>query len=266
VATTVLELRDVTYRRSGRDILRGIDWRVETAQHWVVLGPNGCGKTTLARIAALYEHPSSGEVEVLDGRLGEVDVRRHRRRIALVSSAMSDMIRPALSAADVVMCARHAALEPWWHDYTDADRRRARALLADQRIGELAEHPFGTLSSGERQRTLLARALMGDPGLLLLDEPNAGLDLGGREILVDRLDHLASSPGAAPMVLVTHHVEEIPPSFTHLLAMSDGEVLAAGPIETTLDGALLSTCFGVGVELVANAGSGGCRYSVRRRS
>lgn len=264
VTMAVLDLQKVTFRREGRAILRDVTWTVDAGQHWVVLGPNGCGKTTLVRIAALYEHPSEGSVEVAGARLGHVDVRRHRRRIALVSSAMSDMIRPGLSAAEVVMCARYAALEPWWHDYTDADRLRARQLLSEQGVGELADHPFGTLSSGERQRTLLARALMGDPALVLLDEPNAGLDLGGREALVDRLAHVAHQPDAPPMVLVSHHVEEIPPGFTHLLVLRDGEVLAAGRLEDALSGELLTACFGMRVELVVHDGPDGQRYSARR--
>jgi iron complex transport system ATP-binding protein len=261
---TILDLRSVSLTRSGRDLLHDVTWRIEAGQHWVILGPNGCGKTTLARVAALYEHPSFGTVEVLGGRLGSVDVRRHRRRIAFVSSAMADLIRPGLSAADVVMCALNAALEPWWHDYTDDDRRRARDLLTEQGLAAALDSPFGTLSSGERQRTLLARALMGNPALVLLDEPNAGLDLGGRETLMDHLDQTARRQDAAPMVLITHHVEEIPPAFTHLLAMREGRVLVAGPIGDVLTGEMLTTCFDVEVELVAHTSSTGSRYSVRR--
>ncbi len=260
----VLELRDVAFRRDGRDILRDVDWRIERGQDWVVLGPNGCGKTTLAKIAALYEHPSSGTVEVLGERLGRVDVRRHRERIAFVSSAMADMFRPELTAAEVVLCARHGALEPWWHEYTPSEHQRARDLLGEQGVGMLAERGFGLLSSGERQRTLLARALMNEPGLVLLDEPNAGLDLGGREELVDRLDRLARDPESPPVALVTHHVEEIPPSFTHVLAIREGRVIASGPIAETLSGELLSECFGVPVELVSHGVAAARRYSVRR--
>ena len=172
--------------------------------------------------------------------LGDTDVRTLRRRISLVSPAMADLVRPQLSAAEVVVCAKFAALEPWWHQYEPADHQRARDLLAAQGVGFAADRPWGSLSSGERQRVLLARALMSEPGLVLLDEPTSGLDLGGREELVDRLDDLAQRPDAVPMVLVTHHVEEIPPAFTDLLALREGTVRARGAIDTTLDAPLLS--------------------------
>jgi iron complex transport system ATP-binding protein len=142
------------------------------------------------------------------------------------------------------MCAKYAALEPWWHRYTDDDRERARSLLADRGVGGLADRPFGSLSSGERQRVLLSRTLMSDPGLVLLDEPNAGLDLGGREELVDTLEQMAADPSSPPVVLVTHHVEEIPPSFTHVLALRGGSVLGRGDLASTLGDELLSECFG----------------------
>jgi iron complex transport system ATP-binding protein len=260
----VLRLEGVGWRREGRPILDGVDWEVRRGEHWVVLGANGSGKTTLARIATMWEHPSTGSVEVLGRRLGQVDVRDLRTRVALVSSAMADMVRPALSAEDVVVCARHAALEPWWHRYSEADRLRARRLLADQGVGTMAGRAFGSLSSGERQRVLLARALMGRAGLVVLDEPSAGLDLGGREDLVDRLDALAASAESPPSVLVTHHVEEIPARFTHLLAMGAGRVLASGPIEATLTAEVLSECFGVPVTLDRHDAGGGPRWSARR--
>ncbi|HMU79972.1 MAG TPA: ATP-binding cassette domain-containing protein [Microthrixaceae bacterium] len=260
MSVPALAMVGVGFTRDGRDLLDGVDWRVEADQDWVVIGLNGSGKTSLIRIAALYEHPSRGTVDVLGERLGRTDVRVLRTRLSLVSAAMADLVRPNLSAAEVVMCGRFAALEPWWHTYTDADRDRARALLAAQGVGAVADHPMGTLSSGERQRTLLARALMNEPGLVLLDEPTAGLDLRGREELVDRLDALAVNPDAAPLVLVTHHVEEIPPGFTHLLALRDGRVLAQGPVDDVLTAELLSDTFGLRLVLERRDG----RFFARR--
>jgi iron complex transport system ATP-binding protein len=225
-----------------------------------VLGANGSGKTTLLRIASLYLHPSSGRVEVLGEVLGRVDVRAHRRRIGIVSSGFADLLRPSIEAVDVVMTAKNAALEPWWHTYDDSDRRRAVELLSRFGCAPLADHAFSTLSSGERQRVQLARSLMAEPGLLLLDEPAAGLDLGGREDLVGRLSQLARDQAAPPIVLVTHHVDEIPQGFTHLLLVKDGRALASGPLEDTLTGGALSDCFGLPLSVEQRGG----RYSAFR--
>ncbi len=235
--------------RDGRHLLQGVDWAVEPDQRWVVLGRNGSGKSSLMRIASLYLHPSEGTVDVLGQRLGRTDVRRLRTRIGLASAGMAELLRPDLTAADVVMTAKNAALEPWWHRYDDADRDRARACLTDVGMGGFAARSFGSLSSGERQRVLLARTLMTDPGLLLLDEPTAGLDLAGREVLVDGLATLAARPGAAPIVLVTHHVEEIPAGFTHALLLDEGRIVAAGPLDEVLSAEALSSCFGMALEL-----------------
>ena len=255
-----LRLSDVRLVRDGRAILDDISWTVGEDERWIVLGANGCGKTTLLRIASLYLHPSSGEVEVLGEVLGRVDVRSHRRRIGIVSSGFADMLRPSIEAVDVVMTAKNAALEPWWHTYDEADRQRAVELLERFGCGSLAEHTFTTLSSGERQRVQLARSLMTEPGLLLLDEPTAGLDLGGREDLVGRLSQLAHDPSTPPIVLVTHHVDEIPPGFTHLLLIKDGQTMAAGPLDDTLSAEALSDCFGLSLELALRDG----RYSAFR--
>ena len=263
-AHPVLSLRGVAFERAGRSILRSVDWEVGEGQRWVVLGPNGCGKTTLARIATMWEHPSGGEIELLGERLGNTDVRSLRRRVSLVSAAMADMVRPALTALEVVVCARFAALEPWWHSYSDADMERAAAMLADQGLADFSGRAFGTLSSGERQRVLLARAVMSRPEFLVLDEPSAGLDLAGRAQLLERLDVLASDPGAAPTVLVTHHVEEIPPSYTHVLALREGRTLASGPLDDTLSDELLSACFGLSVRLDRHDSPSGVRYSARQ--
>jgi iron complex transport system ATP-binding protein len=245
--------------RDGVTILDGVDWDVAPHERWIVLGPNGSGKTTLMRIAGLYLHPSRGDVEVLGERLGRVDVRRLRTRIGLVSAAFAAMLRPEVTAADVVMTARHAALETWWHSYDAADRSLALDLLARMGAAALADRAFGALSSGERQRVLLARSLWGDPGLVLLDEPTAGLDLGAREDLVGRLGGLAADPTTPATVLVTHHVEEIPAGFTHLLLLDQGRVAAAGPLDEVLSADALSAVFGVALALDRRDG----RYAAR---
>jgi len=202
---------------------------------------------------------------VLGEELGHTDVRSTRKRIGFVSAAMADSVRPALAASEVVMCAANGALEPWWHQYDDVQRRRAHELLAETGLSAVADRPFGTLSSGERQRVLLARSHMAHPAFVVLDEPNAGLDLTGREELIDRLDRLANGSERTPTVLVTHHVEEIPPSFSHLMALRDGRVAAAGPIADVLDEALLASVFGVDVELTRHSTSTGIRWSAARR-
>jgi iron complex transport system ATP-binding protein len=238
-----LSLRDVTLVREGRAILNNISWKVDANERWVVLGRNGCGKSTLMKIASLYLHPSSGDVEVLGEKLGRADVRSLRKRIGVASSGMADQLRSDLIATDVVMTAKNAALEPWWHTYDEADRQRARDCLDRMEIGRLADRSFATLSSGEKQRVLLARTLMPQPGLLLLDEPTAGLDLAGREDLVRTLGVLAAGTDTPATVLVTHHVEEIPEGFTHVLMLREGQVLTAGPLEEVLNEANLSECF-----------------------
>lgn len=240
---TALSLRDVTLVREGRAILDKVSWDVAPNERWVVLGRNGCGKSTLMKIASLYLHPSSGEVEVLGEKLGRTDVRSLRKRIGVASSGMAEQLRSDLAATDVVMTAKNAALEPWWHTYDDADRQRARACLDRMEIGRLADRSFATLSSGEKQRVLLARTLMPEPGLLILDEPTAGLDLAGREDLVRTLGVLAAGVETPATVLVTHHVEEIPEGFTHVLMLREGQVLSAGTLDDVLTEANLSECF-----------------------
>ncbi len=240
-----LRLRGVWLTRGSAHLLRDVDWSVAPHQRWAVLGPNGSGKTTLVQVAGLYLHPSRGEVDVLGERLGRTDVRRLRSRIGMASASLALQLRPQLRAVDVVVTAKNAALEPWWHSYTSADVEAAEARLGSVGAGHLADREFGTLSSGERQRVLLARTLMTDPGLVLLDEPTAALDLAGREQLVASLDLLADDPDSPATVLVTHHVEEIPASFTHVLLLRAGEVVACGPIDDLLTASELSECFGM---------------------
>ena len=251
----VLAFRNVTLRfDASPEVLIGIHWEVRPGERWVVLGANGSGKTSLLRLAGGWIFPTTGEVEVLGHRLGQVDVRHLRRRLGYAGGALTAMLRPGVTADDVVMTAKHAALEAWWHHYDHADRDRARALLERMGCGHLVGRPVATASDGERQRVQLARTLMVEPDLLLLDEPTAGLDFGGREALVSRLADLARDPAAPPTVLVTHHVEEVPPGFTHALLLRDGEVLACGPLEATLTADTLSACFGLPVTLERRAG------------
>jgi iron complex transport system ATP-binding protein len=240
-----LRLDRVRLRRGPTFILDDISMVVRAGERWLLLGPNGSGKSSLLRVAALYEHPTSGTVDVLGERLGRTDVRELRRRIGYSSAALAEQLRPALRAVDVVRTARYAALEPWWHRYTPADDRRASECLERMGVGRFAEREFGTLSSGERQRVLLARTMMNDPAVVLLDEPSARLDLAGREQLVAALDELAADPASPPLIFVTHHVDDVPTTMTHSLLLRGGRALAQGPIDEVLDATSLSACFGL---------------------
>jgi iron complex transport system ATP-binding protein len=249
VSAATLHLDRIVMRRGSTTILDDVTFHVGPGERWLILGANGSGKTSLVRVAALYEHPTSGSVEVLGERLGRTDVRVLRRRIGYASAALADQLRPTLSALDVVRTARYAALEPWWHRYTAEDDEQARACLDRMGVGSFASREIGTLSSGERQRVLLARTLMNDPAIVLLDEPSARLDLGGREQLVEALDELGADPSAPPTVVVTHHVDDIPPTSTHVLLLRRGAVLRTGRIDDVLDGSALSETFGLDLEL-----------------
>jgi iron complex transport system ATP-binding protein len=242
-------LHDVTVVYDGRTVLGPIHLDINPDQRWIVLGPNGSGKTSLVKILSLYRFPSTGTVDVLGERWGRTDVRELRKRIGLASSSLRDQFRPDITGREIVVTARHAALETWWHTYTDEDHEAARACL--ERIGALAlaEREFHTMSSGEQQRVQLARTLMGDPGLLIFDEPTAGLDLSGREQLVASLATLADESNSVPLVLITHHTDEIPPNFTHGLLLRDGMPLAMGPLDEVMTPALLSECFAIPLHL-----------------
>jgi iron complex transport system ATP-binding protein len=248
-ASPALSLEHVWVVRDGTPLLDDISWVVGRPERWALLGPNGSGKTTLLKVAGSSLWPTRGVVEILGERLGRVDMRQLRQRIAMVSASLSRTLRPELPALDVVLTGRHAALETWWHEYSLQDRDEARALLSEAGLGEagFAERQFGLLSEGERQQLLLARALMGRPELLLMDEPAAGLDLGARERLLERLASLASDPSVPPLVFVTHHVEEIPPGVTHAALLRGARLLAAGPVEDVLTSAGVSEAFGVSV-------------------
>ena len=256
----VLVLRGVSVVRSGSWILRDVDLRVEAGERWVVVGPNGAGKSTLLSIASTRLWPSRGTVGVLGSEVGRVDARVLRRRIGDASAALGESVHGQLTAAEVVVSAATGALAPWWDAYSDADRSRARDLLDLVGVSALAERTFATLSTGERQRALLARTLMPDPDLLLLDEPAAGLDLGAREDLVDRLAALAALERPAAIVLVTHHLEEVPPGFGHALLLAHGRVVAQGSVEEVLADGPLSAAYGLPLRVRQQDG----RFTARR--
>ncbi|WP_092529611.1 ABC transporter ATP-binding protein [Amycolatopsis arida] len=251
----------VGVRRGGNALLADLDWSVELDERWVVLGPNGAGKTTLLRLAAAELHPTTGTVHLLGERLGRVDVFELRPRIGFTSAAINGRVPPDERVRDVVVSAGYAVLGRWRERYDSMDTERADELLGALGIKHLATRTFGTLSEGERKRTLIARALMTDPEMLLLDEPAAGLDLGGREDLVARLATLAQDPDAPAMVLVTHHVEEIPPGFTHALLLAEGRAVAAGLVDDVLTSENLSRTFGQDLLLERS----GERFFARRR-
>ena len=260
--SAVVELAEVSVTRGGSRLLDEVSWTVLDDQRWVVLGPNGAGKTTLLQMISARMHPTAGVAGVLGEVLGTGDVFELRPRIGFMSAALADSIPAAERVADVVVSAAYAVVGRWREEYDEPDHDRARGLLSDVGIGHLADRTFGTLSEGERKRVQVARALMTDPELLLLDEPGAGLDLAAREDLVSTLTALAADIDAPASVLVSHHVEEIPPGFNHALLLRAGAVVAAGPVDEALTAETLSEAFGLPLVLERSAG----RWSARRRS
>lgn len=256
----LIDFAKITLRRGGKTLVGPVTWAVELDERWVVIGPNGAGKTSLLRIAAAMEHPSTGTAYVLGERLGRTDMSELRARVGLSSSALGQRIPDDEVVRDVVVSAGYAVLGRWREKYDDVDYAQAVDMLESLGAEHLAERTYGTLSEGERKRVLIARSLMTDPELLLLDEPAAGLDLGGREELVARLADLAADPDAPATVLVTHHVEEIPPGFSHCLLLSEGTVVASGLLTDVLTSDNLSKAFGQSIALDAIDG----RYFARR--
>ncbi|NYG57721.1 iron complex transport system ATP-binding protein [Nocardioides daedukensis] len=260
--TAVLEFAGVTVRRGQATLLNDINWTVEEDERWVILGPNGAGKTTLMQVASAQMHPTAGVAGILGEVLGTVDVFDLRPRIGLTSAVLAERIPRGELVRDVVVSASYGVVGRWREHYDGLDHERAEQLLVELGAQRLLDRTFGTLSEGERKRVQIARALMADPELLLLDEPAAGLDLGGREDLVSTLSVLASDEFAPATVLVSHHVEEIPPGFTHALLLRQGEIVAAGPKERVITEELLSATFGMPL-IVRHEDE---RYSARRRS
>ncbi|WP_144830136.1 ABC transporter ATP-binding protein [Kocuria rhizophila] len=248
--SAVLELVDVTVVRGEKTLLDSVDWTVQDGERWVILGPNGAGKSTLLSIAAARLHPTRGMVDILDEILGAVDVFELRPRIGVSSAPLAGQIPHAESVADVVLTAAYGVTGRWREEYDAADVARAEELLDAWGLAPLRERRYGTLSEGERKRVLIARALMTDPELLLLDEPAAGLDVGGREKLVQRLDELARDKAAPAMVMVTHHLEEVPDGFTHALLLREGRIVAAGPVGHVMTQKNLSETFDMALKLV----------------
>ncbi|HYB35681.1 MAG TPA: ABC transporter ATP-binding protein [Mycobacterium sp.] len=256
----LIDFRNVSLRRDGRVLVGPVDWAVELDERWVIVGPNGAGKTSLLRIAAAAEHPSSGVAYVLGERLGRVDMSELRARVGLSSSVLAQRVPGDEVVRNLVVSASYAVLGRWRERYEDVDYTRAIDMLENLGAEHLADRIYETLSEGERKRVLIARALMTDPELLLLDEPAAGLDLGGREELGARLADLAADPDAPALVLVTHHVEEIPLGFSHCMLLSDGRVVAAGLLPDVLTAENLSTAFGQSIAVDVIDG----RYFARR--
>jgi iron complex transport system ATP-binding protein len=258
----VLEFADVSVRRGQASLIEGIDWTVEEDERWVILGPNGAGKTTLLQVASAQIHPTTGVAGILGEVLGTVDVFDLRPRIGLTSAALADRIPRDERVHDVVVSASYGVIGRWREKYDELDHTRAKELLTEVGADHLVDRTFGTLSEGERKRVQIARSLMTDPELLLLDEPAAGLDLGGREDLVSTLSVLAMDELSPATVLVSHHVEEIPPGFTHALLLRRGKLVAAGPLEYVLTEEIVSATFGMPLQLRHEDG----RWAARRRA
>ena len=258
----LIQLHDVEVHRDGRTILGPITWQVSEGQRWVILGPNGAGKTTLLQLVAALAHPSRGSVKLLGERLGAVDVFELRPRIGFTSSAMMEILPPDELVIDVVLTSAYAIAGRWQERYDLWDESRAKALLTTFGVRDLGQRRFGTLSEGEKKRVQIARSLMADPEILLLDEPAAGLDLGGREDILKRISTYTMDPSAPATVIVTHHIEEIPAGTTHALLLKDARAIYQGPINEVMSEATIAEVFGVQVTLSFD----GSRYFARSLS
>lgn len=239
----LVDFRDVTFRRGGRTLVGPVTWQVELDERWVIIGPNGAGKTTLIRMAAAEEFPSGGKAFVMGEQLGRTDMRDLRSMIGISSSALGNRIPDGEKVGDLVISAGYAVLGRWREEYEEMDFDQAVDTLEQVGAYHLMDREWGTLSEGERKRVLIARALMANPELLILDEPGAGMDLGGREDLVGYLGDLAMDADAPAIVMITHHVEEIPFGFTHALLLDEGQVVAQGLIDTVMTSENLSRTF-----------------------
>ncbi|MFD8738629.1 ABC transporter ATP-binding protein [Streptomyces sp. NPDC059618] len=251
---TVVALREVSVHRhtNSQVILAEVDWTVRAGEHWALLGANGAGKTTLLRLLGALMHPTTGSVEVLGSRLGRVDVRELRARIGHVSTAQR--VPQDLDAHGVVLTGHTGTVQPLWRKYDAEVRRRGHELLAELDIKELADRPYGVCSGGQRARVLIARALMAEPALLLLDEPFNALDLPSREDLVEAMQRLAESRPDLATVTVTHHLEELSPAVGHALLLREGRVLAQGPVDVTLTDPWMTSCFGRRITVARHGG------------
>lgn len=257
----ILEIDNVSVRRGDKNILGPLNWQVLEGQRWVVLGPNGAGKTTLLQVCSSLIHPTIGNIRILGEQLGKVDVFELRTRIGLTSSALVEQLPSDELVIDVVLTAAYAMLGRWQEKYDLWDESRAMALLTALGVRELGERHFGSLSDGEKKRVQIARALMADPELLLLDEPASSLDLGGREDLLKRIEIFAKDPLAPATVIVTHHIEEIPSGTTHALLLKDGTVVAQGVINTVITDQNLSHAYGLPISVQSEGG----RFFARAR-
>jgi iron complex transport system ATP-binding protein len=257
----VLGFKSVSLQRSGKNILSDVTWSVQDNERWVIVGPNGAGKTSLLKIAAAQLQPTSGTAMILGEALGEINVFELRTRVGFASTAIASRIPNSESVLDAVMTASYAVTGRFKEKYEDVDERRARRVLTEWHLSDYADRPFGTLSDGERKRVQIARAVMPDPELLLLDEPVASLDIGSREATIKILSGYASHPAAPAIIMVTHHLEEIPAGFTHALVINEGRIIASGPINHTLTTDKLSEAYGLPLEVAFQSG----RFAVRAK-
>ena len=255
MTATAIDLRGVTVMKAGKELISGVDWRVEAGERWVLFGPNGAGKTTLLQVVSTYQFPARGTATILGRRMGRTDVRRLRPRIGYVGPAPASLVRRYLPCRDIVVTGRHAAfVDTRWHRYTEADWSFADHQMELMGVAEMADREFATLSDGEKKRVLIARALMARPELLLLDEPGTGLDLGARERLITSLSGMAGQQESLTVILVTHHVEEIPPGFDQVVILAEGRVAVAGAIGESLTGETLTSIYGIPLTVESSNG------------